>query len=402
MFAFSIFLAAYVLSQFFRSFLAVIAPELAADIGLDAVQLGAVSAAWFIAFALAQFPVGWALDRIGPRRTVPAGMLFAVAGCLVFGAASNTTAAMAAMSLIGLGCAPVYMGALYYFGRTYDARYFALLSSWLLGIGSAGNLLAATPLALAVSTIGWRAMFMAMAGITLAAAALVAACIKDPPALPGQPDPNEASATRPQSALGAFMEVVRIRQLWPLLPLALVGYATVAVERGLWVGPYLTDVYALDPVARGNAALVMAIAMSLGAIAYGPMDQWFGTRKWVVATGTALTAAGFLTLYAIPRPDLLVAQSALAILGAAGLTYGVLMAHARSFLPAHLLGRGITAINFLMIGGAGLLQIVSGPLVAHWQAKGLPVPVVYANLHGLFGVLLIAAGLIYLASKDSK
>ena len=33
-----------------------------------------LAAAWFIAFALMQFPVGWALDRIGPRRTVTALM----------------------------------------------------------------------------------------------------------------------------------------------------------------------------------------------------------------------------------------------------------------------------------------------------------------------------------------
>jgi MFS family permease len=400
---FAVFLFAYILSQFFRSFLAVIAPELSTDIGLTASELGGVSAAWFAAFALAQFPVGWALDQIGPRRTVPATMLLAVAGCILFGTATSTLSVAIAMALIGLGCAPVYMGALYYFGRTYDARYFALLSSWLLGIGSAGNLLAATPLAVAVSVVGWRNMFFAVAAITALAALLVGLLIKDPPpagASSTQEDDGE-DGRRP-SAIQAFVAVLRIRQLWPLLPLALIGYGTVAVERGLWVGPFLTDVHGLEPVARGNAVLVMAITMSLGAIAYGPLDQWFGTKKWVVAGGTLLTAAGFLFLYANPQLDLAVTQWVLASIGATGLTYGVLMAHARSFLPDHLLGRGITAINFLMIGGPGLLQIFSGHIVRNWQSEQLPAHLIYAQLHGLFGILLIAACAIYLTSRDAK
>jgi len=403
LFVFIIFLFAYTLSQFFRSFLAVIAPELASDIGLTASELGGVSAAWFAAFALAQFPVGWALDQMGPRRTVPATMLFAVAGCILFGTATSTLSASIAMALIGLGCAPVYMGALYYFGRTYDARYFALLSSWLLGIGSAGNLLAATPLAVAVSTVGWRNMFFAVAAITALAALLVGLLIKDPqPVKTRDPHEDGQDDSRRPSVMQAFVDVLRIRQLWPLIPLALIGYGTVAVERGLWVGPFLTDAHGLEPVARGNAVLVMAITMSLGAIVYGPLDQWFGTKKWVVAGGTFLTAAGFLVLYANPQLDLAVTQWVLASIGATGLTYGVLMAHARSFLPDHLLGRGITMMNFLMIGGPGLLQITSGILVRNWQMEQLPAPLIYAQLHGLFGILLLAACAIYLTSRDAK
>lgn len=57
---------AYVLSQFFRTALAVVAPELAADLALDPTRLGVLSSAWFLAFAAAQLPIGVALDRWGP------------------------------------------------------------------------------------------------------------------------------------------------------------------------------------------------------------------------------------------------------------------------------------------------------------------------------------------------
>jgi multidrug efflux pump subunit AcrA (membrane-fusion protein) len=58
------------LSQFHRAALGVVGPELAADLGGGPGLLGAANAAFFLAIALAQVPVGLALDRIGPRRTV--------------------------------------------------------------------------------------------------------------------------------------------------------------------------------------------------------------------------------------------------------------------------------------------------------------------------------------------
>ena len=77
---FAALLFAYTLSQFFRAFLAIVAVDLSRDLSLDSTQLGAVSASWFAAFALAQFPVGFALDRFGPRRTIGYVMIAAVLG----------------------------------------------------------------------------------------------------------------------------------------------------------------------------------------------------------------------------------------------------------------------------------------------------------------------------------
>lgn len=386
------FLAAYLLSQFFRSFLAVIAPELAADTGMTAAGLGLVSSAWFAAFAVAQFPVGWALDTYGPRRTVPILMLFAVAGCMLFGAAGDTESAAIAMLLIGIGCAPIYMGALYYFGRTYPQTHFALISSWMLGLGSAGNLLAATPLAAATEAIGWRATFYVLAAVTALASVTIALLVRDPPKV--------AHDGTDRSLWSDFVELAGNRALWPLLPIALVSYAIVAVERGLWMGPYLADVYELSPIQRGNAALWMAGAMTAGALAYGPLDQWFGTRKWVVVGGTAVTAAAFSMLWLFPALPLTAAVALLAVIGAAGLTYGVLMAHARAFFPDRLLGRGITMMNFLLIGGAGIIQIGSGWMVDALRAAKWPPEAVFAALHGSFALLLAAALVIYLGSRE--
>ena len=70
--------AAYVLSQFYRSFLAVLTVALETDVGTTPEDLANASGLWFLAFALMQIPVGWALDKVGPRLT--SGVLLLIGG----------------------------------------------------------------------------------------------------------------------------------------------------------------------------------------------------------------------------------------------------------------------------------------------------------------------------------
>jgi MFS family permease len=382
------FLAAYVLSQFYRSFLAVIAPELARELMLGPQALGNLQALWILGFVVTQFPVGWALDTVGPRRTVSLQMSAAVAGAILFAMAESAAALGIAMFLNGAGCGSIFMGALYLFGRTAAPERFALLSSWLLGLGTAGNLLAASPLAWAAQSFGWRGAMLAMALATALSALSILLLIRDP---------VRVTSHRARGLAGGIGDILKIRALWPLLPITAVSYAVVLAERGLWAGPYFSSVHGLDPVARGHALLVMAAAMSAGAMAYGPLDRLLGTRKWVVFGGVSVTALCFaiLALPGLPLPGAIVLMG---LLGGFGMSYGVLMAHGRSFVPDHLLGRGITLLNVLFIGGAGVLQPLSGALMSAMQAR--PPAEAYATLHLIFAGLLAASLLIYGFARD--
>lgn len=396
MLQFTVFLLAYVMSQFYRAFLAVIAPDLARDLSLTATDLGTISAAWFITFALFQFPVGLALDRLGPRRTISLTMIAAAAGAALLGEARSTLACIGAMGLIGIGCAPVYMGALYVFGRTHPPRRFALLASWLTGLGLFGNLAAATPLAYAARTLGWRASFLVVAGATLASAVLVALFIKDPPRIE-QPKSSESKGLARELA-----GILGMRALWPMLPMMLVSYAIVVAERGLWIGPYLADVWSLDAIERGNVALAMGAAMAAGALLYGPLEMWLGTAKWVVFMGGIVTIAALAVLALMPIPNIATATALLAIIGAAGISYAVLLAHARPFFPEHLLGRGMTFANFVFIGGAGLLQVTSGLYVDALKSQGLEAEAVYSRLHLALAATFAVATVIYAFSREQR
>jgi predicted MFS family arabinose efflux permease len=386
--AFLILLYAYLLSQFFRAFLAIVSVELGPDIGLDASQLGQVSAIWFAVFALAQFPVGVALDRFGPRRTISLFMLCAVLGAGLFAIAQTYAACLLAMALIGAGCAPVLMAGLYFFGRTEPPGRFAMMASLLIGLGTLGNIMGAAPLAYAVAAFGWRASMAGIAALTALSCVLTYALLRDPPAV-----------ARAHGSSGGLVEGLRelfaMRALWFLAPLVTLSYAVIIAVRSLWIAPFFGQVHDYDAVQRGNAALVMAIAMSAGALAYGPLERWVGSPKATTMAGSIVTGIAFLALGLWGDVTPGVALALLAVIGWAGMTYGILMAHARLFFPAHLLGRGVTFVNFLFIAGGGVLQALSGPFVQARTEAGAPPAETFGELHLMFGALLLAATAVY-------
>jgi MFS family permease len=138
----------YMLSQFYRAFLAVLSPSLIADLGATKADLSIASGAWFMAFALSQLFVGVWLDRYGPKRTT--GLLLGICGgggALLFAIATQPWMITLAMVLIGVGCAPILMAAMFIFAHTWPPARLAVLVSSTMGIGSLGNIIGASPLA---------------------------------------------------------------------------------------------------------------------------------------------------------------------------------------------------------------------------------------------------------------
>jgi MFS family permease len=391
--AFLILLLAYTLSQFYRAFLAVIAGDLARDLSLTPAELGNLSAVWFVTFALSQFGVGVALDRIGPRRTVSGLFLVAVVGAISFSLANSYLQACLAMALIGVGCSPVLMGSMYYFGRTAPSERFAFLGSMILGLGSLGNLLGAAPLAWSAAVMGWRTSIVVIAAVTAFSALLVFLIIRDPERVASKDDQSDG-------LLAGLRAIFSLRPIQIMVPFILVSYASVAALRSLWIAPFFGDVHGFDVVARGNAALVMAIAMILGALAYGPFEKWVGSAKHTALMGSCVSILSLGGVAVIGAQSALWALILYASFGFAAMTYAIVLAHARQFFPAHLLGRGVTTLNFMFIGGAGLLQLLSGRLVEHTHAAGWSSEETYMALHGAITLALFIAASIYALSPE--
>ena len=383
---------AYVLSQFYRSFMAVLTPSLISELGATKAQLSYASGAWFLAFAVAQFGIGVSLDRYGPRRT--AAVLLAAGaggGAFVFALATAPWMVTLAMALIGVGCTPVLMASVFIFARTYSPVRLAILISWLVGFGSLGNVIGASPLAVAAEAFGWRPVMMGLGALTILTAAAMLAFVRDP-ARHGDGADN---------GFAGYLELFRLKVLWPILPLTAFGYAAAVGIRGLWAGPYLADVYGADVMTIGTVTLFMALAMVAGSFLYGPLDTLFGTRKWVAMAGNALGLAGIAALALNPLTDIATTTALLVVIGVSGTSYGLLMAHGRAFLPPHLTGRGVTMLNFFSIGGAGVMQFATGGVVTAAAVPGDPVPA-YQALFWFYAATLAVSLVIYLTARDAR
>jgi len=382
--------AGYTLSQFYRAFLAVLAPVLGEDLGASPADLSQASSLWFLTFAAMQLPVGWALDKIGPRRTAAVLLgVFGAGGAAVFAAAQAPWHITLAMGLIGVGCAPVLMASYYIFARTYSPAVFGTLAGAIIGVGSLGNLASALPLGAAVTAFGWRPTTLGLVIMTALVAALIWRFVADPP-----------RADSPTTATGGLGTILRAPGFIWVLPMLMVGYAPAAGVRGLWAGPYLGDTFGATAGQIGLVTLAMGVAMTLGTFLYGPADRVFGSRKWVIFGGNFMALVALTALWWVPDAGLWQATLALCAVGLFGMGYALMIAHGRAFFPPHLVGRGVTLLNLCSIGGVGVMQIASGRAFDAAQAAGRPVAEAHAAVFGLFAVVLALGLVLYLLSQD--
>lgn len=388
---------AYVASMFFRQANAVIAPELMSELSLSPEAMGAVTGAFFLAFAAAQIPTGVLLDRYGPRLTMSMMLALAVVGSFMFAVATTGLELLMARVLIGIGCASGLVGGLVVIGRWFPPRRFASLSAWLFVIGGLGNLLATTPLALATDNIGWRGSFVAMAAVTGLFTVMLFLAVRDAP-------PGSAYHTRKRETgreiFTGLREVVVHRGLWYICVIQFVNYAVLLTIIGLWGGPYLADVHGLDGVHRGNVLMAMTVAMLAGALLHGEVEKWLRSRRGAVVAAGSATALILVVLAVAPNLALWQVTVLLILLGLTGSYVMLLHAHARAVLPDRILGRGLTLQNMAVMVGVFAIQSASGLIVGAFEGSASTPETAYRAVFAFLAALTIVAILIYRRIED--
>jgi len=372
------FALAHFVSYLYRTVNAVVYPDIAEELDLAANQIGLLTSAYFLAFALAQLPVGVCLDRYGPRRLQIPMLMLAVLGALGFSYATTVTELVIARGVIGLGVAGCLMSAMKASSLWFSQEHLPLIMAVLLSVGGMGAMASTVPMHMVIDIAGWRYAFIILAMLTLFVVVLILMVV---------PEQYQRQDTLFVDMLLAVKQLYSSWSFWRLVLYSVFANAAYMSIQGLWMGPWLRDVagFSLDDVSY--ILFLCTVAMCAGSLLFGILANYlrrFGVQPILVC--------GFGIVLFILCQCLMVIDTGISPVlivisfsffgTAATLNYAIV---AQS-MPVNLTGRVSTSFNliifllaFIMQWGMGsiinLWEIVDGryPLIAYQYAFGIVI-----------------------------
>lgn len=361
------FAAGYYLSYTFRTINAVIAPELARDIGIDAAGLGLLTSVYLLTFAAFQIPLGVLLDRYGPKLTQVVLLMFAVLGAVIFARAESAGGLITGRALIGFGVSGCLMASFKAFVQYFPRHHLPLANGIIFMIGGIGAMSSTAPVEAALGLTDWRGLFLWLAALTAGAAVLIAVMV------PARTKRSAGASESLSASIQGFAAVVRHPKFLRYAPLSVLCSGMLMALLGLWAGPWLRDVGHLSRGAAADALFLAFGAMTLSYVSSG----WLAGRVQARGFGLEKLSVSGMCLYmavqAMIALDLGAGAGiwpvALWILFAAFGTAGSLIyAGLAGAFPAELAGRVNTALNLLVFLVAFAAQWGIGVIINHWPA----------------------------------
>jgi predicted MFS family arabinose efflux permease len=353
------FALGYFLSYLYRVVNAVLAPDLASELGIGPSELGLLTAAYFITFAAFQLPLGVLLDRFGPRKIESFLLIFAAAGAFVFSRAESVSGLVIGRALIGFGVSACLMAAFKAFVLWFRRERLPLINGIQMAAGGFGALTATAPVEAALGVTDWRGIFFILSIITLAVAAAVFFVV------PEKKIEQHADSIKEQ--IQGIIQVFSSLTFWRIAPLTVMSQAAFLAIQGLWSGPWLRDVAGFERDMIARVLLMIAVAMVTGFILMGAAAERLsrlGIKPIVIAVAgmTAfMITQGLLTLEVTSWSRTL--WVLFGIFGTTGIIpYAVL---SQSF-PLHLSGRVNTGVNLLVFIAAFSAQWGIGAIINLW------------------------------------
>ncbi len=282
-------------------------PLLRDGFGVGFVELGLALTLFNVVSALTQAPVGFLVDRVGPRRALVAGLLLGGLSFLVMAAGGSYWALLAGAAAAGLA------------NSVYHPADYAILGSGI-GEGRVGRAFSVHTFAGYAGAAATPALMLgaaALGGVT--AALLLAAALGPLAALPlvkGARAERLAPARPPRDAGSPRLvnrAILVLTGFFVLLAL------TMGAVQGFAVSAW--NMLEGTSLAAGNAALTAWLAaMAVGVLVGGQVAD--RTRRHGVVAAVCMGAAGALLLLAglaaLPPLALVLAM------GVAGLLFGVI------------------------------------------------------------------------------
>ncbi|KLN59300.1 hypothetical protein WH96_18480 [Kiloniella spongiae] len=361
------FAIGYFLSFLLRVVNAVIAPDLVSELSLSAADLGLLTSAFFIAFALTQLPLGLLLDRYGPRKVESAFLLFTAVGALLFSWAESFSLLILGRALIGFGVSACMMAAFKAYVSWVPKERLALINGCHLAAGGLGAIAGTAPVELLADLMGWRGVFVVLAVMSLCISVLIYIVIPRRDEIPA----SESVAKQVKD----YGLVFKSPFFWRITPFTVMSQAAFFSLQALWSGPWLRDVAGFDRDIVAWGLTLIAISVFVGFLIGGIVTDWL--RRHNISSITI----GFygMLLCMIPQALLLFEINSFLTVSIVWMAFGLLGTGGyliypgfSQFFPSYLAGRVNTALNSLVFVVAFVGQWAVGAVIELWpeQAAG--------------------------------
>jgi MFS family permease len=386
------FAFAYFLSALLRAVTATLAPAFSAELALGSGDLGLLAGAYFLGFAALQLPLGAALDRHGPRRVQFTLMLLAVAGCGLFAAAHSLAGLLAARTLIGMGVAACLMAPLTAYRRHFTPEAQLRANSWMLMTGSLGMVASTLPVQWLLPLMGWRGLFVLLAGGLAASMAVMLWLVPPDGAATRDDGAGPSTPSTPSTSANGYRSIVRHPLFIRLAPLAVVQYGGLVAMQALWAGPWMTQVTGTTAAGAAAGLFGINLAMLFTFLAWGAVMPALARRGVtalnVLAWGMPLSLA---CLIGIVLAGPAAGAVAWAVWCVSSTCVSLSQPAVGQAFPAALAGRALSAYNLLIFGGVFAVQWGIGLGIDALRAAGLATVPAYQATFGVYALLCVAA-----------
>lgn len=390
---FGILAAAYVLAQFHRNAMAIVASDMMLDLTMTGAGIGLLASGYFYAYGSMQIPGGFVTDYWGPRKT--ASMFFALGalGAIILGIAPSPWVAVAGRLMIGLGVAMIFVPAMKIFSFWFRQSEFSILAGFFMAAGGAGALLASAPLTIMNNLIGWRGSFIFIGILSLVTALGLWLILRDTPeqkgfnsrALLGE---GHAAGIKPLPFKRAFKVIVSNKSFWLLCFANFLNFGVSYAFVSLWCGPYFKQIYGFSAGRIGAFLTLFAIFMIIGSFLVTRLSNYMRSRKKVLLISFAVSFCMMLMITLWPQNLPAITFYIMFIL--IGLVShpitAIFATCANEMFPKNVNGAATGLINTFSFIGGGLAQFFMGRFL-DWHSGGG---------HGVYGVETYAAAFLLL------
>ena len=352
-FIFFVFACGYFISALLRAITATLSPLLTTKFSLTAGNLGLLAGGYFLGFASMQIPLGYLLDRHGPKKVVSSFLLIAIIGTIAFALAKSFSGLLISRVLIGVGVSACLMGPLTGYRIWFADEYQQRANAWMLMVLSMGFVFSTLPVQILLPVIGWRWIFGLIAILILVIIFLTLLFIPK----------WENEVKNHEEKSGSLSDVWNNKFFRSTIPLGLFNYGGMVAVQTLWAGPWMVRVAGYNPLESATGLFWINVTMLFAFFIFGYIlpkisKLGFETIKLmkiglpisylsliiIIVSGENAGAIHF-TIYLLTSIVLTLTQPAVAL----------------SF-PTSLAGKSLTSFNllifigtFIMQGGIGLI-----------------------------------------------